>query len=78
MQTAEGTTQYEPIDLAEIKPGDRIHGEIVCNDDPGRCSILINGKLLTAEAFQKLLNMHEGFHVQLTITDSADSPSLRR
>jgi len=78
MQTAEGTTQYEPMDLEQNRTGDRLHGKIVCNDDPGRCSILIDGRLLTAEAFQKLLNLHEGFLIQLTITDPADSPSLRR
>jgi hypothetical protein len=78
MQSAEETTQYETINLEDIRPGDSVHGEIVYNDDPGRCSILVNGKLLTVEAFQRLLNMHEGFHIQLTITDPADSPSLRR
>ena len=70
--------EFEPIDLETVRPAVSLHGEIVCKDDPGHCSILIGGKLLTAGAFQALLNLHEGFHIQLTITDPTNSPSLRR
>jgi hypothetical protein len=43
----ESKTEYEPVELGGIKTGDCIEGEIVCDADPGRGSVLINGKILT-------------------------------
>jgi hypothetical protein len=58
------TPGYQPLDLEGIHPGETLAGEIVCDDNPGRCSIVVGGKLLTAEAFQRLLNLHEGLRGQ--------------
>jgi hypothetical protein len=68
----ESKTEYEPVELGGIKTGDCIEGEIVCDADPGRGSVLINGKILTGEAFQKLLSQHEGFNIQFTIIEPCD------
>lgn len=64
--------EYELIDLGTIRHGETYHGEIVCDDRPDRCSILIGGRLLTVAALQKLLNTHEGFDIRLEITDPTD------
>jgi hypothetical protein len=73
MNSVDGTKpEYEPLDAGTIKAGEALHGEIICDDDPGRCSILVGGRLLTVEALQRLLNLHEGFDIHLTITDPGD------
>ena len=60
--------QYETMNPDEIQAYTRYHGEIVsCGDH--QYGILINGKVLMPEAFEKILPTHEGFKIDFAMDE---------